>query len=145
MESKPRLHNPNKSPADPEPTGLVAGHDGQRSPLQPSLKEPTHWPDGQLRFESTDNPDGSWTGKEYYPDGQLDFESTTNPDGSWTGKDYYPNGQLEFESTENPDGSGTDKRYYPNGQLRFESTEPPGVSWTNHTTTKPAMPDRQAA
>ena len=125
------MESPDKSPIlDPaeEPAGLVGGHDGQRSPLQPPLKNSIYDDNGQLKSERVKNPDGSENWKRYNDNGRLRYEGVNNPDGSNGWKGYDDDGRLEFEGIINPDGNERWKHYHRNGQLRYERVKNPDGS-----------------
>ena len=130
-----RTNNPNRSPADPEPAGLVGGYDGQRSLLRPPIKESTYYANGQLKTELIDYLDRGWDKNKYYESGQLHIETSnryidrTGPlpfkrRPRWQLTIYTESGQLSSERIEEPDHSGS-RRFYYNGRLRDEWIDNP--------------------
>ena len=128
-------------------SGIVGGYDGQRSPLQPPLRETSYYGNGRIRFDDVKNPDGSANYKTHRPDGSLEFEDikdsaggmtyryycddqliserVDNPDGSGSSRGWYPNNQLEYERIDNSDGSWSEEMHHPNGQLKSKTTSDP--------------------
>lgn len=104
------------------------GHDDEQSSPEQLPTETEHYPNGNVKYEIRENPDGVKSINGFYATGEPEYEKTENPDGSWLIRGFYKSGELDSEGIKDPDGTRTIRGFHESGLLDYEETiSPNGV------------------
>ena len=148
MESKSKSPKESDLKKSLEGQNIPGGYDGERSPLQPPIRETFydeetgkvsaelivdsetgstyneyHPGTDQLTAQKVRRPDGGYHSCYYGEDGIKVNEWDIPPEGGYTSRSYSEKtGQITFEETRKPDGSSTVKSYQESGEARYTIT-----------------------